>query len=99
MGVGTNDVSVKSHQKFHMKPLQSLFSLFADRGFAAYRSSISQQKRDCSQSRGEGGGGRGEGGGGRGEGGGGRGAPSPIGVGILVSFSGRRQVVYLEAEI
>ena len=41
------------HQKFNMKPLQSLFSppLFADRGFAAYRSSISQQKRDCSQSR------------------------------------------------
>ena len=28
-----------------------LFSLFADRGFAAYRSSVSQQKRDCSQSK------------------------------------------------
>ena len=44
------------HQKFNMKPLQSLFSLwlapplFADRSFVAYRSSISQQKRDCLQS-------------------------------------------------
>ena len=58
MGVGANDVSVKSHQKFNMKPLQSLFSLFADRGFAALSSRLcrlpfvdfSAKERESSQS-------------------------------------------------